>query len=72
MSTPEPRPVDLSQPVEISEQEMQQLERRWRWAIKAQGNALRIVNPDGSNGGWLGRRPRWWRRAYYRVRGWLA
>lgn len=57
---------------ELTDEEFQRFERRWRWSVKEQGNALRILNPDGSNGRWLGRRPPWWKRAYFRVRRWLA
>lgn len=59
-------------PAALSDEEFQQFERRWRWTVKEQGNALRILNSDGTNGPWSGRRPPWWKRAYYRVRRWLA
>lgn len=57
---------------ELTDEEFQRIERRWRAAIKSQGSALRIINPDGSHGGWFGRRPPWWKRAYYQVRRWLS
>lgn len=62
----------ISTPRTISEDEYRRIERRWRAAIKARGNALEILNPDGSHAGWFGRRPVWWKRAYYRLRMWLA
>lgn len=70
-SNAEPASI-LSFPRELTDEEFQRFERRWRWSIKEQGNALRILNADGSNGRWLGRRPPWWKRAYFRLRRWLA
>jgi hypothetical protein len=76
MSKPDPdavpQPIRFDQDVRLTEEEFLRLERRWRWAVKEQGNALRIINPDGSYGGWFGRRPPWWKRAHYRLRMWLA
>lgn len=69
---PDAVPSYILAPREISDEEYERIARRWRWAIKSQGTALRILNEDGSKGAWFGRRPPWWKRAYYRVRGWLA
>jgi len=59
-------------PGTITDEDFARLEHRWRWAVKEQGNALRVLNDDGTHGRWLGRRPPSWKRAYYRVRRWLA
>lgn len=67
-----PQPISFDQPINFTEEEFLRLERRWRWALKEQGNALRIINTDGSHSRWSGRRPPWWKRAYYRVRRWLV
>lgn len=57
---------------QLTDDEFREFERRWRWSVKAQGTALRIINEDGGNGPWFGRRPPWWKRAYYRARRWQA
>lgn len=62
----------LTVPRALTDEEYVRIARRWLWAMRAQGYALRIINQDGSHGGWFGRRPPWWKRAYYRVRRWLA
>lgn len=62
----------LTMPRALSDEEYERIARRWRWAIKADGNAQRIINADGTYGRWTGRRPPWWKRAYYQVRRWLA
>lgn len=67
-----PAPIVSFPRHQLSEDEWRRFERRWRWAVKEHGNALRILNSDGSHGRWLGRRPPWWKRAYYRVRRWMA
>lgn len=67
-----PQPIRFIPPRAITDEEYERIARRWRWALKAEGNALRLINPDGSKGRWLGWRPPWWKRAYYRLRRWLA
>lgn len=67
-----PRPIRFISPRALTDEEFERIARRWHCALKAQGNALRIINPDDSKGGWFGRRPPWWKRAYFRLRGWLA
>lgn len=57
---------------QLTDEEHERIAHRWRWAIKEQGAALRILNDDGTGGRWSGPRPPWWKRAYYRVRGLLA
>jgi hypothetical protein len=61
-------------PRELSEEEWCRFERRWRWAMKADGNTLYLLNEDGTRTR-LGAKPTWRqriRRAYYRMRRWLA
>ena len=57
---------------ELTDEEFERIERRWRWALQKQGTAMRVLNDDGSHEGWFGHRPPWWKRAYFQVRRWLA
>lgn len=66
-----PQPILLDRPFDTSSPEYQRMARRWPWALKLAGNSYDVLNPDGTVLS-RGRRPVWWKRAYYRVRMWLA
>lgn len=46
--------------------------RKLPWAIKLGGTRVALLDDKGEVERWYGRRPVFWKRAYYRARMWLA